>query len=377
MTKIIIAGDFSPNKESCDIPYELYENKFEYARELFNDADYSIVNLEAPIVCGNHSPILKTGPCIKTFAQSIDILRFIGVSAVTLANNHFFDQGQAGVETTISYLKKNGLDYFGGDVDLDHAGKFYIKTIGDKKFAFINCCESEFSLANCEHGGSNSISTIKLFYDIKKAKEKSDEVIVITHGGIEHYRYPTLRMKSLFRFIVDCGASAVINHHQHCYSGYEVYNGKPIFYGIGNFYFPNNSHSNDFWNYGYLVELNFDSEFKFDIKPYKQCCGNLKIDSLTDDELLHFNNNLRNINSKISDDVKLQVEFDKLVECTSSQYDYLFSPYQGSMAGLLLNRGLIPKLHSQKKLLRLLALVRCESHRERLISYLSNKIGSN
>lgn len=373
MTKIIISGDFCPNRDSCEMPHELYENSFGYAKELLGDADYSIVNFEAPIVSGDASPILKTGPCLKTFPQSLDILKFIDFSAVTLANNHFFDQGQYGVETTIALLKKNGVDCFGGGANLEHAEKFHAKILGDKKYAFINCCESEFSLANKMHGGSNSISAVKLFYDIKRAKESADEVIVITHGGIEHFRYPTLRMKSLFRFIIDCGASAVINHHQHCYSGYEVYNGKPIFYGIGNFYFPNSCHTDDFWNYGYVVELNFISGVQFAIKPYKQCCGDLRIDSMTDDELLRFHEDLKHINAVVVDDDKLRVEFDKLVEGTSKQYDFLFSPYQSGVAIRFLNRGFLPKLHSRDKLLRIMALIRCESHRDRLLNYL-NKI---
>lgn len=40
-------------------------------------------------------------------------------------------------------------------------------------------------------------------------------------------------MKELYRFLVDCGADAVINHHQHCFSGYEIYNEKPIFMDSG------------------------------------------------------------------------------------------------------------------------------------------------
>ena len=42
-------------------------------------------------------------------------------------------------------------------------------------------------------------------------------------------------MKETYRFFVDCGADAVINHHQHCYSGYEYYKDKFICYGLGNF----------------------------------------------------------------------------------------------------------------------------------------------
>jgi poly-gamma-glutamate synthesis protein (capsule biosynthesis protein) len=44
-------------------------------------------------------------------------------------------------------------------------------------------------------------------------------------------------MVETYRFFIEAGADAVVNHHQHCICGYEVYKGKPIFYGLGNFCF--------------------------------------------------------------------------------------------------------------------------------------------
>lgn len=63
-------------------------------------------------------------------------------------------------------------------------------------------------------------------------------------------------MVDTYRFFIDAGADAVINHHQHCISGYEHYQGKPIFYGIGNFFFPPIfKHTPKSWNEGYMVTL--------------------------------------------------------------------------------------------------------------------------
>lgn len=60
-------------------------------------------------------------------------------------------------------------------------------------------------------------------------------------------------IKGFINYYVDCGADAVINHHQHCYSGYEKYNEKPIFYGLGNFAID--WHPNDLWTTGIFVIL--------------------------------------------------------------------------------------------------------------------------
>lgn len=51
------------------------------------------------------------------------------------------------------------------------------------------------------------------------------------HGGHEHYQLPSLRMQETYRFFIDAGADVVVNHHQHCFSGYEIYNNKYIFMG--------------------------------------------------------------------------------------------------------------------------------------------------
>lgn len=75
------------------------------------------------------------------------------------------------------------------------------------------------------------------------------------HGGVEHYNLPSPEIKQLHRFFIEAGADAVVNHHQHCFSGYEVYKSRPIFYGIGNFLFDDARKIDSPWNYVYIVEL--------------------------------------------------------------------------------------------------------------------------
>lgn len=79
-------------------------------------------------------------------------------------------------------------------------------------------------------------------------------------------------MQETYRFFIDTGADAVVNHHQHCYSGYEIYHDKPICYGLGNFCFDEDGRRECFWNEGYLVKLDFVNEnIDFELIPYTQC----------------------------------------------------------------------------------------------------------
>ena len=236
--KVFIAGDVVPHNRTIS----LFKNK--KTDELFHDiipnikgADVSIVNLEAPIIDGIQTPITKSGPVLYTTKETLEVLKDAGFNTVTLANNHFRDQGQNGVDYTIECAKILGLDYVGGGKSLNEARQILYKVVNEEKIAIINVCEQEFSVATQNYGGSNPLDIVDVFNDVQIAKKHADYVILIIHGGIEHYQFPTPRMKKTYRFFIDAGADVILNHHQHCFSGYELYHGKPIFYGLGNFCF--------------------------------------------------------------------------------------------------------------------------------------------
>lgn len=379
MIKLTISGDFSPNEEACKISEDAYSENFGFAKKLFDSSDYNIINLEAPVVDGILTPIRKTGPNKHTKDSAIDILSYMGINAVCLANNHFFDHGQNGVEQTLQSLAKHNITYVGGGDTLASSQKTLIIEIKGKRIAIINCCEHESSLATTSHGGSNPINPISQYYAISQAKAVSDYIIVIAHGGIEHFKYPTPRMQSLYRYYVDCGANAVINHHQHCYSGFEYHNGSPIIYGLGNFFFPKKSHVNDFWNYGYSITLNIENNIiTFDCHPYCQCLNkNFMIQELTCDKLDEFRSNIAEINNVISNPALLLEKYDEYLNKTKSSYASIFTPYHSNFLEKLCARGILPKFYNKNKLRRIASFIKCESHQERLLNFIDSLIQNN
>ncbi|MCS2815130.1 CapA family protein [Bacteroides ovatus] len=181
----------------------------------------------------------------------------------------------------------------------------YIESEG-RKLAIINCCENEFSVATESTAGSNPLLPIQQFYKIQEAKENADYVLVIVHGGIEHYQLPTSRMIETYRFFIDAGADAVVNHHQHCYSGYERYKSKPIIYGLGNLLFDNPNCRNGIWNDGYMVELNFEAEeIEFSLHPYTQCNEEPTIRLMTENQKNQFERSIEELNCTIASPVEI------------------------------------------------------------------------
>ena len=237
--KILVAGDFCPQFRVATIFEDgHYQSVLGEAKQVICKADYSIVNLECPITIANpEEAIKKLGPHLCCSIKGLEALQWAGFKCVTLANNHFMDYGKKGVENTLKSCSEYRIDTVGGGLNLHKASNVLYKNIEGNILAIINCCEHEFSIATENTPGCSPLNPISIFYAINEAKAKANYILVIVHGGHEHFQLPSPRMVEIYRFFIDAGADAIINHHQHCFSGYEVYNSKPIFYGLGNFCF--------------------------------------------------------------------------------------------------------------------------------------------
>jgi poly-gamma-glutamate synthesis protein (capsule biosynthesis protein) len=378
LIKIIIAGDFCPqNKVAKLIEDRDFNSVFGEVKNLLMDSDYSIVNFECPITYKDEKAIEKCGPNLKCSEQGLEALKWTGFNCVTLANNHFYDYGEEGVNNTLGACLNYGIDVVGGGSNLHEASKVLYKKINGQMLAIINCCEQEFSIATKKSGGSNPLNPIQLYYTIKDAKRNANYVLVIVHGGHEYYQLPSPRMQETYRFFVDAGADTVINHHQHCYSGYEIYKEKPILYGLGNFCFDSKHNNTEMWNKGFMVMLKLSSsQVSFELIPYTQCLYNPEIILLKDDgDKESFFSNISRLNKIINSETDLITYYEEFLLQLQRNINYLFEPYSNRILYRLYQRHLIPSLASKKKKLLILAYLQCESHYEKVIKCLKNGLG--
>lgn len=367
--KILIAGDFAPvyHRLKAKIINASYSDVLGEVHPIVSETDYSIVNFESPIADpATDSPIKKNGPNISTPPNALDALKWCGFKMITLANNHIFDYGEAGVINTLDYAKKTGIQTIGAGINLADASRIKYISIKDKKVALINCCENEFSIATETTAGANPINPIKQFYDIQTARSNADRVIVIVHGGHEYCQLPSIRMQDTYRFYIDAGADAVVNHHQHCYSGFEVYNGKPIFYGLGNFCFDkSNPYKLDLWTEGYMVILDFSTnDTKFELLPYTQCNETPSV-VLSKDKAA-FLSRIEELNITIQNRNQLKAAIEDYYASCSSTALEIFEPYRGRYLKSAFSRGLLPSFLKGSKILEVLNSIKCESHLDKL-----------
>lgn len=369
--KILVAGDFCPIKRVKPIVENGdYHSIFCELESIIKSADYSIVNYECPAVLGDYPPIKKCGPNLSSSPKGIEAIKYAGFDIATLANNHILDFGDQGLMDTVNLCSQYNIDTVGVGKNLEDASKILYKRKDGETLAIINCCEHEFSIAGDDTAGANPLDPIQQYYKIKEAKQSADYVLVIVHGGHEMYQLPSLRMVDTYRFFIEGGADAVINHHQHCFSGYEFYKGKPIVYGLGNFCFDS-SYRNSIWNEGYLAAIDFQVEnIYIKIIPYIQNSDNVGIYSIKDQT--SFNDRIHELNQIIADRQKLQEEQKTYYSLSKDGIKLRFEPYTNRIMKGLRSRNLIPSFLSEKKQVEMLNMVDCESHRDKLLHALKN-----
>ena len=359
---IIFAGDIVPSDRTKTLFLEKKtEILFGDVMPILKNADYSVVNYEAPVVINKGNPIKKSGPHLSSSYQTMEVVREAGFDMITLANNHFRDQGQEGVKDTLDSARKLGLDYVGGGENLAEAKKTKFVSIKNVKFAFLNYCEQEYSIATDNYGGSNPYDIINITKAIHEAKNAADYVILIIHGGIEHYQLPSPRMKKEYHFFVDVGADVVINHHQHCFSGYEIYKGKPICYGLGNFCFDDASYRNNgMWDKGFLARLVFDeNRIGLSIVPYSQCGEEPSVRVLEEGT---YGDKISELNNLISDDVMLMAAYQNLVATKQKKFLSQMNAFGNVLFDKLYKKGYLGKLYSKNRIYVIKDLLYCESH---------------
>ncbi len=363
--KLLVAGDLRIKKldHTLVIDSKLFR--------LFHSSELNLVNLEAPITDfnGNNK---KAGLSLKADRNAtLKVLHDLNIGCVTLANNHIGDFGAKGVLDTISCLSQNGFRTVGAGQDLEESRRPLFVEKDGLKLAIINIAEAEFSASAQNSSGANQFNPIDLFYQILEVRKTVDRVIVIFHGGHEHYQLPSPEMKRVLRFIVDCGADGVIAHHTHCFSGYENYKGAPIVYGAGNFYFESdNSEPTTFYE-GYVVELNVDFEkVIMSVHPIlveRFNSSNSILRCLSDDEKGIFDSRIAVINEVIHDDNSLLLNFRRHIEQSNLSYLVNFEPYNSRIFMHLYFLNLVPKYITSKKKRQILALIQNGFHKEALL----------
>jgi len=219
---------------------------FDKVNSYFKEDDLTILNLETSVTTGgkkwpNKQFNFRSNPnSIKGMAES-------GVDVVTLANNHILDYGYSGLLDTLKCLDKYNIKYTGAGKNKKEAIEGVIveeKGVKIGILSFSRVIPDMKWYATCKRSGLVSgydYYVGEMTKKIAEMKEKTDIVILSIHWGVERSTTPRKNEINLAKKAIDSGADIVMGHHPHVLQGIEVYNGKPIFYSLGNFVFNSGS----------------------------------------------------------------------------------------------------------------------------------------
>ena len=177
----------------------------------------------------------------------VSLLNEMGVDVAGLANNHVLDFGKDALSDTFTTLSDAGIEYTGAGTSREDASKLIVKEVNGKKYGFLAASRvipvGSWNVDNSQPGVFTCYDTTALCNAITAAKTQVDYLFVCVHWGVEHTTELTDYQVANGHAYIDAGADAVIGSHPHVLQGMEYYNGKPIFYSLGNFIFNENINS--------------------------------------------------------------------------------------------------------------------------------------
>lgn len=223
---------------------------------VMQDADVMCLNNEFTYST-NGSPMAGKAYTFRADPSRVEVLKELGVDIVGMANNHVYDYGKQALLDTFDTLDEAQIPYFGAGHDLAEAMQPVYMEVDGKTVAFVAASRAEKNIMTPE--ATEDSPGILRCYDttlfkevIAKAKENADFVIAYVHWGTEYSTVLEEVQTTTAKEYLDAGADAIIGAHPHILQGMEYYDGKPIIYSLGNFWF--NSKTLDTM----LIQLHFE-----------------------------------------------------------------------------------------------------------------------
>lgn len=208
---------------------------------LFRDDDLTVINHECPstdIV----APIPKTFS-FRCDPAALPVAKRFGVDVANLANNHGYDQGPDAVLDSIRNVERAGLVAVGAGRNAEEADAPRYVEVKGWRIGIVGVGEvldplDQVATAD-KPGTAVGHDFPRALRAIREAEANADLVVVVIHWGVELDTQPREYQVDEAHRMIDAGADMIFGHHAHRLQPMDTYEGRPIFYGLGNFVWPN------------------------------------------------------------------------------------------------------------------------------------------
>ena len=208
-------------------------------------ADLAVANLESMILERGERTDPPVSPTFAGPVQALPLLVDAGFDAVSTANNHAWDFGRAGLLENLEHLRYYSLSRSGTGPNVEdawrpallHSRGWTVAVFGLTYIINHPTLTVRGTSAECCIAWADTTDAARWFR-LARDSLGADLVIATVHQGWVEYRaVPDERTVQLFRGLVRAGADAVIGHHPHVPQGWELVDGRPVVYSLGNFLF--------------------------------------------------------------------------------------------------------------------------------------------
>ena len=254
--KLYMTGDLVLDEPQAD-------TFFDPARAMLAEADLLIGHVEVPHTTRGVESIGDI-PAPASDPENLRAMGRAGFHMASLAGNHIHDRGAEGIADTIANLTGQGIVSAGAGLTLADARRPALAARAGKRVGLLsyNCvgpregwagpknagCAYLKIISHYEPEGANPGGPPKVYTfadpdtveamqrDIAALRDQVDVLVVALHKGVVHTpAHIAMYETAVSRAAVDAGADIVIGYHAHITRGVEVWRGKPIFHGLGNF----------------------------------------------------------------------------------------------------------------------------------------------
>ena len=210
-----------------------------FVDSVFQSSDLVVANLECPAT-KIRQPAFKQY-IFRAEPEWLQTLKAHGITHLNLANNHSVDQGRIGLADTKKNIQEAGMIPVGAGDNMQEAAQPVLLASTPRNVYLLTSLQmplENFSYlpdkTSVSHEDLDSLKT-----RVRQLKETDPccYIIVSLHWGGEHTLRPVPLQRQQAHQLIDAGVDALICHHTHTLQTIEQYQGKPIYYSIGNFIF--------------------------------------------------------------------------------------------------------------------------------------------
>ncbi len=185
-------------------------------------ADIAVGNLETTFAGASKG--YSSYPMFNTPENLAYTLKKVGFDVLSTANNHCYDSGYKGIESTIDFLDDADISHTGTYKSEEDQNTILIKNVKGIEIAFLSFT---YGTNGIKVPSDKSYSVNLIDKDLIKKQlnlaisQNPDLICVSMHWGVEYQTIPNAEQKELVDFLFNNGADIIIGNHPHVLQNFE------------------------------------------------------------------------------------------------------------------------------------------------------------